>query len=69
MKNQIELRKMMWDVQNEITTMKENLKNSKDYLTYLNDCLKEIEKQEVIEKENQRLLKCENYQNFIQDIL
>jgi hypothetical protein len=69
MKNQIELRKMMWDVQNEITTMKENLKNSKDYLIYLNDCLKEIEKQEVIEKENQRLLKCENYQNFIQDIL
>ena len=69
MKNQTELKKMMWDVQNEITTMKENLKNSKDYLIYLNDCLKEIQKQEVIEKENQRLLNCANYQNFIQDIL
>ena len=54
MKNQTELRKMMWDVQNEITTMKENLKNSKDYLTYLNDCLKEMQKQEVIETPEQR---------------
>ena len=54
MKNQTELKKMMWDVQNEITTMKENLKNSKDYLIYLNDCLKEIQKQEAIETPQQR---------------
>ena len=47
-----EFKEMIWNLQDEIKTMKQNLKNSKNYLVYLQDCLKDIEEEEKKEIEN-----------------
>jgi len=54
-----EFKEMIWNVQDEIKTMKTNLKNSKNYLQYLQDCLKHIEEEEQKEKETPEQRECE----------
>jgi hypothetical protein len=55
MKNTIkeQRQKDILNLQNEIQEMTDTLKNSKNYLKYMKDCLKEIEEEEQrqIEKE------------------
>jgi hypothetical protein len=44
--------KDIFNVEREIKEMKETLKNSKSYLIYMKECLKEIEEQQQKEIEN-----------------
>jgi hypothetical protein len=44
--------KDIFNLEREIEEMKQNLKNSKDYLQYMKDCLREIEKEEQKQIEN-----------------
>jgi len=44
--------KDIYNLEKEIKEMKQTLKNSKDYLLYMKECLKEIEEQESKEIEN-----------------
>jgi hypothetical protein len=44
--------KDIFNLEREIKEMKETLKNSKDYLQYMKDCLREIEKEEQKQIEN-----------------
>ncbi len=44
--------KDIYNLEREIKEMKQTLKNSKDYLLYMKECLKEIEEQESKEIEN-----------------
>jgi hypothetical protein len=44
--------KDIFNLEREIKEMKETLKNSKNYLQYMKDCLKEIEEQQQKEIEN-----------------
>ena len=44
--------KDIYNLEREIKEMKQTLKNSKDYLLYMKECLREIEEQESKEIEN-----------------
>lgn len=44
--------KDIYNLEREIKEMKETLKNSKSYLIYMKDCLKEIKEQKQKEFEN-----------------
>jgi len=44
--------KDIYNLEREIKEMKQTLKNSKDYLLYMKECLREIEEQEKKEIEN-----------------
>jgi hypothetical protein len=44
--------KDIYNLEKEIKEMKQTLKNSKDYLLYMKECLREIEEQEKKEIEN-----------------